>query len=123
MDARANRSIAAIDTTSALPAGVALALMGRYQSAKTACDLEEYENRLFLVPARGGSRAELRRPAPAGDSELIADDALSYGTHVRVLDDARIVVDADTLRRVPRPAPRFRLRNPSRRPRRSSSFR
>jgi CubicO group peptidase (beta-lactamase class C family)/D-alanyl-D-alanine dipeptidase len=112
LDARASRSIAAIDTTSALAAGVALALMGRYQNAKMAYDLEEYENRLFLVPARGGSRAELRRPASGGSRELIADDALSYGTHVRVIDDDRIAVAADTLRRVPRPVATIPIAKP-----------
>ena len=111
-DTRAGRPIAAIDTTSALPAGFALGAMGRYENAKNAYDLDEYEGRLFLVPARGGSRAELRRPAHAADGELVSDDALSFGTRVRLLGDARVVVDADTLRRVPRPTATIPIATP-----------
>jgi len=113
LDARAGKTITSIDTTSALSPGTALALgMGRYENAKLAYNLDEYENRLFLVPARGGSRAELRR-APHGEAgELITDDALSYGTRVRLLDAARIVVEGDTLRRVPRPVATIPIATP-----------
>ena len=111
-EARAGRTIASIDTTATLPAGLALATMGRYENAKTAYNLEDYENRLFLVPARGGFRAELRRSARGGEHDLIADDALSYGTRVRVLDAARIVVESDTLRRVPRPVATIPIATP-----------
>jgi CubicO group peptidase (beta-lactamase class C family)/D-alanyl-D-alanine dipeptidase len=111
-DARAGRPIAAVDTTSALPAGFALAAMGRYTNAKTAYDLEEYEGRLFLVPARGGSRSELRRSATGSNQDLVSDDALSYGTSVRLLDSTRIVVDADTLLRVPRPVATIPIATP-----------
>ena len=111
-DARAGRTLASIDTTSALPDGFALGAMGRYENSKTAYDLEEYEGRLFLVPARGGSRAELRRPARGADAELVSDDALSFGTRVRLLDADRIVVDADTLRRVKRPAATIPIATP-----------
>ncbi|HEY6829249.1 MAG TPA: serine hydrolase domain-containing protein, partial [Gemmatimonadaceae bacterium] len=111
-DARAGRTLAAIDTTGPLADGFALGAMGRYENAKTAYDLEEYEGRLFLVPARGGSRAELRRPARGADGELVTDDALSFGTRVRFLDASRIVVDADTLRRVPRPVATIPIATP-----------
>jgi hypothetical protein len=86
--------------------------MGRYANAKSAYDLEEYEGRLFFVPARGGSRAELRSPANGDSRELVTDDALSYGTRVRLLDSTRIVVDADTLRRVPRPVATIPIATP-----------
>ncbi len=111
-DARGGRTLAAIDTTTALPDGFALGAMGRYDNSKTAYNLEEYEGRLFLVPARGGSRAELRRPAHGADGELVSDDALSFGTRVRVLDATRIVVEADTLRRVPRPVATIPIATP-----------
>jgi len=77
--------------------------MGRYENAKIAYDLEEYESRLFLVPARGGSRAELRRSSYGDSGDFITDDALSYGTRVRFLADLRMVIGGDTLTRVPRP--------------------
>jgi len=112
MDARAGRAIAAIDTTSPVGAGFALERMGRYGNAKLAYDLDEYEGRLFLTPARGGSRAELRRPARSDPNELIADDPLSYGTRVHLLDARRIVVGSDTLTLVPRPAATISIATP-----------
>jgi len=111
-DVRAGRPVATIDTTSASPTAYALTAIGRYENAKTTYDLEEYEGRLFLVPARGGFRAELRQPAHAGEGELIADDALSYGTRVRLLDTKRIIVDSDTLTRVPRPVATIPIATP-----------
>jgi len=112
LDARGGQTIASVDTTSALAPGFALGAMGRYANAKSAYDLEEYEGRLFFVPARGGSRAELRSPANGDSRELVTDDALSYGTRVRLLDSTRIVVDADTLRRVPRPVATIPIATP-----------
>jgi len=111
-DVRAGRPVATIDTTSASPTAYALTAIGRYENAKTTYDLEEYEGRLFLVPARGGFHAELRQPAHAGEGELIADDALSYGTRVRLLDTKRIIADSDTLTRVPRPVATIPIATP-----------
>src|SRR6185295_12575921 len=93
LDAREGKALARVDTTTPLARGRALALMGRYQNAKTAVDLEESEGRLFLVPIRGGSRAELRAPSQGAGDEMIVDDALAFGQRVRALDDSRIVVD------------------------------
>jgi CubicO group peptidase (beta-lactamase class C family)/D-alanyl-D-alanine dipeptidase len=98
--ARQGKALAAVDTTSALPPGRALALIGRYVNANTAIDLDEYEGRLFATPVHGGSRAELRVPAGGSAQDLIVDDRLAYGRRVRDLKDARIVVGKDTLRRL-----------------------
>jgi CubicO group peptidase (beta-lactamase class C family)/D-alanyl-D-alanine dipeptidase len=106
LDARQNREIASIDTTSALPKGRALELMGRYENARTAVDLEEYESRLYLTPARGGSRGELRRTVSNGvasDTLLTVDDALAFGERARLLDGNRLVLGSDTLTRKPTP--------------------
>jgi CubicO group peptidase (beta-lactamase class C family)/D-alanyl-D-alanine dipeptidase len=97
--ARQGTTLAALDTTSALAPGRALALIGRYANANTAIDLDEYEGRLFATPVRGGSRAELRVPADGSAQDLIVDDRLAYGRRVRDLQDGRIVVGKDTLLR------------------------
>jgi D-alanyl-D-alanine dipeptidase len=103
LSGREGKAIAAVDTTLALPPGRALSMMGRYANARTVVDLEEYEGRLYLTPARGGSRAELRLPGAASSQELIVDDRLAYGQRLRVITDGRIVVGADTLTRRPTP--------------------
>lgn len=97
-DAVAGRPLAAIDTTSPLPQGRALALMGRYRGDRDTFDLDEYEGRLFLSPTRGGSRAELRT-WPGAPSTLVVDDPLAFGQRITVLGDGRLVVASDTLQR------------------------
>ena len=97
LDARAGRQLAAVDTTVPIGAGRALALMGRYRGARDTFDLEEYEGRLFLAPTRGGSRMELRLPMTDRASTLVVDDVLGFGRRIQVLDDGRLVSDADTL--------------------------
>jgi CubicO group peptidase (beta-lactamase class C family)/D-alanyl-D-alanine dipeptidase len=116
LDAVHGRPLAAIDTTVPLPAGRALALMGRYGGPKDTFDLHEYEGHLFLSPTRGGSRTELRNSATAPANVLVVDDPLAFGKRIAVLDDGRIVAGSDTLRRmrvqpsprgiIPRPPPR-----------------
>src|SRR5581483_2875481 len=69
LDARGGsptKTIAAVDTTHALPQGRALSLIGHYANARTSYDLREYEGHLFLDPSRGGFRAELRVPSERG---------------------------------------------------------
>jgi D-alanyl-D-alanine dipeptidase len=97
LDARAGKTLAAIDTTAALAPGRALSMVGRFESNRTAIDLEEYSNRLFLTPVRGGTRGEVR--ALVGSSDLMVDDRLSFGQRIRVVDHDRIVMNGDTLRR------------------------
>ena len=106
LDARAGRTPASVDATRLLPRLRALALTGRYAGARASVDLEEFEGRVFMTPLRGGSRAELRVPAgqdPERASELIEDDALSYGGRVALAGADRIVVGRDTLRRASAP--------------------
>jgi CubicO group peptidase (beta-lactamase class C family)/D-alanyl-D-alanine dipeptidase len=105
--ARGGTRLTAIDTTTALTPGRALALIGRYANARTAVDLEEYEGRLFGTPLRGGFRAELRAPSASSVDELILDDRLAYGQRVPVLPNQRIVIGADTLRREATPGSRI----------------
>ena len=103
LDARDGKPLA-VDTTSALPPSLAIALMGHYLGARDTIDLHEFEGRLYLTHQSGGSPAELRVPpgsVTTAPTELIIDDRLAYGTRVALLDDARIVVGGDTLRRAP----------------------
>lgn len=111
LDARQGRTLAALDTTIAMPRSRALELIGRYEGGRSAADLTEYEGRLQLTPTLGGMRTELRLPAQrtasGSEIDLVADDALSFGQRVRVLSGNRIVIGADTLRRRPTPDARI----------------
>ncbi len=105
---RDGKALAALDTTVGVPPQRALALMGRYSNSRTAVDLQEFEGHLYLTPVAGGSRGELRIPAAsvvqggtASESgaplDLVVDDRLAFGEHVRVLGDGRVAIGADTL--------------------------
>ena len=100
-DAVAGRQLAAIDSTVPLASGRALSLMGRYRGANDTVDLEEYEGRLFAIPTRGGSRAELRAPGIGSPDVLVVDDPLAFGARIEVLQGGRIANGPDTLARVP----------------------
>jgi CubicO group peptidase (beta-lactamase class C family)/D-alanyl-D-alanine dipeptidase len=114
LDARANRPLAALDTTIAPPRPRALAAIGRYVSASDEVDLEEFEGRLLRIPGRGGFRGELRRPvqdvgavqassSPSSSGEgFMVDDRLAFGERATLLSNA-LVMGRDTLRRVAAP--------------------
>ncbi len=102
LDARAGRAPASLLATSLLPRARALGLVGRYTGSRSSVDLEEVEGRVFMTPLAGGVRAELRVPGgqdPERATELIADDAISYGERVALAGDGRIVIGGDTLGR------------------------
>jgi CubicO group peptidase (beta-lactamase class C family)/D-alanyl-D-alanine dipeptidase len=79
-------------------------LAGRYKAGVRAADLIERTGKLWLLPLRGGFRAELRR----GSDGLIVDDRLDYGQRMQVKDD-KLLVGKDVFERVavgkPEPAP------------------
>ncbi|MEO7082963.1 MAG: serine hydrolase [Gemmatimonadaceae bacterium] len=110
LDARAGKTLAALDTTAALPAGRALALMGRYESATETVDLEEFEGTLLRIPARGGFRAELRVPVTAGKvtqtsgaaQTFVVDDRLAFGERATIVNHS-LLAGRDTMRRVATP--------------------
>jgi CubicO group peptidase (beta-lactamase class C family)/D-alanyl-D-alanine dipeptidase len=106
LDSRQGRLAGGVDTTAALAPGRALALVGRYANPRRVIDLEEYAGRLFLTPAAGGFRAEVRvvpGSNPERSEDLIVDDRLDRGLRIRALGDGSIVVGVDTLRRLPTP--------------------
>jgi CubicO group peptidase (beta-lactamase class C family)/D-alanyl-D-alanine dipeptidase len=84
----------------ALPAGLARQAAGKYGSGAGAVELEQWEERLFMLPLGGGSRVELR----AGESGLVVDDPLAWGTRLELLDRA-VVVGSDTLPRIEQARP------------------
>ena len=58
--AREGGELPALPATRPLAPGRAVTLAGRYGAGERAVDLEEHGDRLFVMPARGGFRAELR---------------------------------------------------------------
>lgn len=104
--ARAGQPLPEFERPVALAPAAARRLAGRYGTGAVAVDLVEQAGRLYMLPVRGGFRAELR--ALGDTAVLVVDDRLAYGTRVRLVAGG-IVVGADTLRRVelpkPRPAP------------------
>jgi CubicO group peptidase (beta-lactamase class C family)/D-alanyl-D-alanine dipeptidase len=96
--AREGRPLPALDATQPLAPGRARRLAGRYGVGDVALDLEEFGGRLYLMPVRGGFRAELRA---RGDT-LVVDDRLAYGATLLPLGTDAIVARAgrDTLRRI-----------------------
>ena len=74
----------------------ARALAGRYGMGERAMDLIEQSGRLYMLPVRGGFRAEVKS---MGDSLLVVDDRLAHGAKIR-LTASGIVSGADTLAKV-----------------------
>lgn len=84
--------------TNRLPEGLSARLEGRYEGMGGAgLEAVDRYGRLFVTPLRGGVRSELRT---RGDT-LVADDRLSFGTRLLVLEDGSLLAGSDTLRRVP----------------------
>ena len=103
LDLRGGGELREADSTSAVPQARALGLIGRYVGRTMTMDLDEFEGGLYAALRTPSSRVELRVPQDAAAGDLIADDPLSYGRRVRVLDGGRLVVASDTLRRIPTP--------------------
>jgi CubicO group peptidase (beta-lactamase class C family)/D-alanyl-D-alanine dipeptidase len=102
---RAGRALDPVPAPVALASGLARQLEGRWSHGDRAIDLIERNERLFLMPVRGGVRSEL---LALGDT-LVVDDALNgLGLRLTRIGD-RLIYDGDTLERVvlskPRPAP------------------
>jgi CubicO group peptidase (beta-lactamase class C family)/D-alanyl-D-alanine dipeptidase len=67
-----------IETTSPVATDLARRVDGRYDHGDGVAELAARADKLFLFPARGGFRVELR----AKGKELVADDPLAFGTRV-----------------------------------------
>jgi len=100
LDVRSGRETRDVDSTSVVGASRALSLMGRYIGKTMTVDLDEFEGRLYATPRIPGLRVELRVPQGGASGDLIADDRLTYGRRVRVLEGNRLLVGNDTLHRL-----------------------
>src|SRR6476660_4414647 len=85
------------------PTGLALArkLEGSYGNGDRRVDVVARDSTVYLTRAAGMARSRLR--VLAGDT-LVVDDELSFGPRVRLRGN-RLIVDRDTLSRVPRTRP------------------
>jgi CubicO group peptidase (beta-lactamase class C family)/D-alanyl-D-alanine dipeptidase len=94
------KPLPALEETTAVPPERAKALAGRYTSGEKYVDLIERDGRLFVVPGRGGYRAELR----ARGDKLVVDDRLDYGMVFEPTSDG-FMVGKDTFQKAPLPKP------------------
>jgi CubicO group peptidase (beta-lactamase class C family)/D-alanyl-D-alanine dipeptidase len=99
------KDLSKIIATTSLTPERARELAGRYQAGKDKIiDLTPMNDHLYVMPARGGFRQELRA---VGD-ELIVDGRLAYGQRIQV-KDGKLHVGDDVYERVPvakpQPAP------------------
>jgi serine beta-lactamase-like protein LACTB len=83
---RQGKPLPAIEPTAPLTPEVARRWAGKYRSKNNSFDLTEAAGRLFMQPARGGTRVELR----ASGDDLLGDDVLETGP--------RLVPDGEKLR-------------------------
>lgn len=98
--ARQDRLLPKIEETAPLPLELTRRLAGRYQAGARVVDLYQRAGKLWLLPARGGFRQELRA---LGDA-LMVDDPLAYGPKIE-RDRDRLRVGKDTYEPVEVPAP------------------
>ncbi len=108
--ARAGKPLPESPPTAALTRAQSVALVGRYLSRDGGVDLTEYAGKLYLTPREGGTRTELRVAGPGGSNtaaggpvELAGTDLAGSRSSLRVLATERVMVDGDTLTRVPTP--------------------
>jgi serine beta-lactamase-like protein LACTB len=83
---REDRPLPKVELTHRLQATAARRLVGHYRAGDRAVELTERAGKLWLVPAPGGVRVELRvvGKQPAEGWSLVSDDRLDYGLQVRV---------------------------------------
>ncbi|HEY7156732.1 MAG TPA: serine hydrolase [Gemmataceae bacterium] len=102
--AKEDKSLPAIEETTRIPAEKAGKLAGRYKSGNKEFDLLERDGHLWVLPARGGIRQELRA---LGD-DLVVDDRMAYGSKF-IVEGEKLLFGKDTYERVstakPKPCP------------------
>jgi serine beta-lactamase-like protein LACTB len=80
---RAGKPLPAIEKTEPVSLELARKLAGRYQTDKAVMDLYQRDGRLWAFSPRSGLKVELRK---LGD-DLIMDDAMTWGTPIKVGKD------------------------------------
>jgi CubicO group peptidase (beta-lactamase class C family)/D-alanyl-D-alanine dipeptidase len=98
--AKEGKPLPAITETTRIPAEKARNLVGRYKSGDKEFDLLERDGRLWVLPARGGFRQELRI---LGD-DLIVDDRMAYGPKF-IVEGEKLRFGKDAYERVPAAKP------------------
>ncbi len=101
---KAGRPLPAYEKTEPVPLDEARRLAGRYGEGEKAIDFTSAQGKLFMTPARGGFRLEVRKPGEG----MVTDDPLGFGTKI-VTGDGKITVEGISLFRkpetLPEPAP------------------
>ncbi len=98
--AKEGKPLPKVEETAPVKPEVARRLAGRYKSGEKVIDLIESGGKLWLLPARGGFRLDLRA---RGDA-LVTDGLLDVGTKV-VPEGDKLRVGKDDYERVPDPKP------------------
>lgn len=89
-----------LEPTKAVPAELAKNIEGRYGDGDRAIDITASQGRVYMTPARGGFRLELRLQG----KNLIADDPLGFGVTIKQIERG-ITLDDIELRRKPESKP------------------
>jgi CubicO group peptidase (beta-lactamase class C family)/D-alanyl-D-alanine dipeptidase len=97
---RAGKPLPKIEETTRLKPELTRRLAGRYRSGEKAFDLSQRDGHLWLLPARGGMRVEVR----AQGEKLLVDDRLAHGQEIEPEGD-KLRVGKDVYERVPMALP------------------
>lgn len=100
--AREGKPLPSLESTTTVPPQEARRLEGRFAGEQTQVDVLARGNTLFVAPAFGGRRLEVR----ASGDRLVVDDRLLYGPPVALNGDS-LLLGRDTFKRteIPKPAP------------------
>ena len=86
--------------TQSVPPEIAKNIQGRYGDGEKAVDITMSQGKVYMTPARGGFRLELRLQG----KNLIADDPLGFGAKIKTTERG-IFLDDTELRRKPESKP------------------
>lgn len=98
---KANKLLPALEASAPLPGGLAKRLVGRYRAGTDVIDVQASGDRAWLAPLAGGPLQELR----VLKDILIVDDALSFGTKVRVKPNG-LEIEGTLYEKIDAPAPK-----------------
>ena len=93
---KAGSPLPSFEPTRSVPIQLAGNINGRYGDGEKAVDITESQGKVYMTPARGGFRLELRLQGKT----LIADDPLGFGAKIKITERG-ISLDDTELRRKP----------------------
>jgi CubicO group peptidase (beta-lactamase class C family)/D-alanyl-D-alanine dipeptidase len=94
------KPLPAVERTQKLSPEVARALAGRYKFKEKEVELTESAGRLYLFPAKGGARTEIRGLG----NDFMIDDVTIFGPKI-TRDGDKLTIGKDTFERVSPPPP------------------